>query len=199
MFQYLHDLLGVFRELHRPFENLKVIREIPYEEVWLNYDHLLKYEERKQPYFHPELDKEIPVSAVLDGYVQADERGKIGEQLDRMEKILGIVAGDTSYLIELGKNQLVILQQLNDDENTREALFATIQKGIDEISRKLPANDPLLQIAKKFKTEPDVKTKIKLALNLIFFAVETEVSWDMKEVFRQIVQDMKNGHIFIKP
>ncbi|MBK8428662.1 MAG: hypothetical protein IPL27_23130 [Lewinellaceae bacterium] len=109
------------------------------------------------------------------------------------------MAEDTTYLIELGKNQLVILQQLNDDENTREALFATIQKGMYEIARKLPANAPLLQIAKKFKTEPDVKTKIKLALNLIFFAVETEVSWDMKDVFRQIVQDMKNGHIFIKP
>ncbi|MBK8428663.1 MAG: hypothetical protein IPL27_23135 [Lewinellaceae bacterium] len=86
---YLHELLGVFRELHRPFENLKVIREIPFEEVWLNYDHLLIYEEQKQPYFHPELDKEIPVSEVLDGYVQADERGKIGEQLDRMERYWG--------------------------------------------------------------------------------------------------------------
>ncbi|MBK8194935.1 MAG: formylglycine-generating enzyme family protein [Lewinellaceae bacterium] len=47
----------------------------------------------------------------------------------------------------------------------------------------------------KFKTEPDVKTKIKLGLNLLFFALETEVAWNMKDAFRQIVHDMKNGHI----
>lgn len=196
---YLHELLGVFRELHRPFENLKVTREIPFESVWLNYDHLLKYEERKQLYFHPELDKEIPVSEVLDGYAQPEERGKLDEQLDRIEKKLDMVAEDTDFLKKLGKHQTAILQQLNDDEKARNTLFSTIQKGLDELSRKLPADDPLLPKVRKFKTEPDVKTKIKLGLNLLLFAVETEVAWDMKDVFRQIVRDMKNGHIFTKP
>lgn len=196
---YLHELLGVFRELHRPFENLKVTREIPFESVWLNYDHLLKYEERKQPYFHPELDKEIPVSEVLDGYAQPEERGRLDEQLNRIEKKLDMVAEDTDFLKKLGKHQTSILQQLNDDEKARNTLFSTIQKGLDEPSRKLPADDPLLPKVRKFKTEPDVKTKIKLGLNLLLFAVETEVAWDMKDVFRQIVRDMKNGHIFTKP
>lgn len=196
---YLHELLGVFRELHRPFENLKVTREIPFESVWLNYDHLLKYEERKQPYFHPELDKEIPVSEVLDGYAQPEERGRLDEQLNRIEKKLDMVAEDTDFLKKLGKHQTAILQQLNDDEKARNTLFSTIQKGLDELSRKLPADDPLLPKVRKFKTEPDVKTKIKLGLNLLLFAVETEVAWDMKDVFRQIVRDMKNGHIFTKP
>lgn len=196
---YLHELLGVFRELHRPFENLKVTREIPFESVWLNYDHLLKYEERKQLYFHPELDKEIPVSEVLDGYAQPEERGRLDEQLNRIEKKLDMVAEDTDFLKKLGKHQTAILQQLNDDEKARNTLFSTIQKGLDELSRKLPADDPLLPKVRKFKTEPDVKTKIKLGLNLLLFAVETEVAWDMKDVFRQIVRDMKNGHIFTKP
>jgi len=196
---YLHELLGVFRELHRPFENLKVIREIPFEEVWLNYDHLLKYEERKQPYFHPDLDKKIPVPEVLDGYERPDDRGQLKEQLDRIESKIGIVSDDTTYLKILGIEQTTILKKLFADENSREALFATIQKGIDEISQKLPADSPILSEAKKFKTEPEVKQKIKLALHLLFLTLETEVSWDMKEVFRQIIQEMKNGHIFVKP
>ena len=110
-----------------------------------------------------------------------------------------MVAEDTDFLKKLGKHQTAILQQLNDDEKARNTLFSTIQKGLDELSRKLPADDPLLPKVRKFKTEPDVKTKIKLGLNLLLFAVETEVAWDMKDVFRQIVRDMKNGHIFTKP
>ena len=197
---YLHELLAVFRELHRPFPNLKVVREIPFEDVWLNYDHFLKYEERKmQGYFHAELDKEIPVSEVLDGYKRPDERGKLGEQLDRVEKILNLVAEDTTYLKDLGVNQIVVLKQLNEDHELREVIFAKIQQGLDELAIKLPANNLIVQEAKKFKTEADVKTKVKLGLHLLFLSLETEVSWDMKDVFRQIAQDMKNGHVFIKP
>lgn len=196
---YLHELLGVFRELHRPFENLEVAREIPFENVWLNYDHLLTFEEEKQPYFHPVLKKKIPVSEVLDGYSQPGERDIFGKQLDRIEMKLDKVAKDTDFLKKLGKYQSAILQQLNEDDKQREAFFATIQKGLEELTRELPANDPLNPQVEKFKTEPDIKTKIKLGLNLLFFAVETEVAWNMKDVFRQIVQDMKNGHIFTKP
>jgi internalin A len=69
----LHHLLNVFASLHQPYEpSLKVAREIPYPQenpkVWLNYDHLLKLEQHNKPYFHPELEEDIPVSGVLDGY-----------------------------------------------------------------------------------------------------------------------------------
>lgn len=195
---YLHELLGVFRELHRPFENIEVAREIPYENVWLNYDHLLVLEEEKQPYFHPVLKKNIPVSAVLDGY-DRPEKDKIGEQLDRIEARLEGIGEDAAYLKMLANQQLDILKKLNDDQSARDAFLTSLQKGLDEITQKLPANAPLLQEAKKFKTEPDVKTKVKLGLNLIVLAFETEVSWDVKALFRQIVQDMKAGHVFLKP
>ncbi|MFN0035586.1 MAG: COR domain-containing protein [Saprospiraceae bacterium] len=196
---YLHELLGVFRELHRPFENLEVAREIPFENVWLNYDDLLTLEADEKPYYHPKLKKDIPVSEVLDGYARPEEKDKQGDQLDRIERKLGAVAEDTAYLKKLGIDQLGLLQKLSDDDPARETLFANIQKGLDELSLKLPANDPILSEAKKFKTEPEVKQKIKLAFHLLFLTLETEINWDMKEVFRQIVQDIKEGHIFTKP
>lgn len=196
---YLQELIGVFRDLHRPFENLQVIREVPYKHTWLNFDHLLKYEENKREYFHPELETDIPVPQVLDGYAQPGDRGRLGEQLDRIEKKLDKVSDDTDFLKQLGEHQASVLQQLNDDKEKRDALFSTLEKGLDEFARKLPAGDPALPKVRAFHTEPDVKTKIKLGLNLLFFAVETEVAWNMKDVFRQIAQDMKNGHIFTKP
>ncbi len=116
-----------------------------------------------------------------------------------MEMKLDWVVGDTAFLKKLGIDQTAILKKLNEDENSREELFTTIQKGLDEISQKLPADSPILSEAKKFKTEPEVKQKLKLALHLLFLSLETEINWDMKEVFQQIVQDMKNGYIFTKP
>jgi small GTP-binding protein len=198
---YLRELLGVFRELHRPFDNLEITREVPFGGVWLNYDHLLTYEEEKQPFFHPVLKKVIPVSEVLDGYTQPGDRdiSGHGQQLDRIELDLKIVAEDINHLKKLGEHHLIITQQLANDDKTRADFFTTIQQGIEELSRKLPANDPLLPKMEKFKTEAEVKTKIKLGLNLLFLAAETEVSWNMKDLFRQMVQDMKNGHVFIKP
>ena len=137
---------------------------------------------------------------VLDGYERPNERGELKEQLDRMEGKLDQVIEDTAYLkTHLGEHHTVILNKLNEDDSTREAFFATIQKGIDGISRKLPANDPILPEAKKFKTEPEIKTKVKLALHLLFLTLETEINWDMKAMFQKIAQDMKNGHIFLKP
>ncbi|MBK7938249.1 MAG: hypothetical protein IPJ82_14725 [Lewinellaceae bacterium] len=79
---YLQELLGVFRELHRPFEALKVLREIPFEDIWLNYDHLRVYEEAQQPFFHPEIMKFIPISEVLDGYSQPPEIEKLFKRLE---------------------------------------------------------------------------------------------------------------------
>ncbi|MGX9727285.1 MAG: COR domain-containing protein [Candidatus Electronema sp. VV] len=50
----LHFILNIFARLHQPYVephgNLKVAREIPYKEVWLNYDHLLKLEQHGKPY-----------------------------------------------------------------------------------------------------------------------------------------------------
>ncbi|MBK8194934.1 MAG: hypothetical protein IPK76_17625 [Lewinellaceae bacterium] len=120
---YLHELLGVFRELHSPFENLEVTREIPFENVWLNYDHLLTYEEENESYFHPELKKKIPVSEVLDGYSQQGDRDMFGKQLNRIEMKLDMVAEETGFLKQLGKHQSAILQQLNeDDKNEKTSL-----------------------------------------------------------------------------
>jgi small GTP-binding protein len=188
---YLHELLAIFRKLHAPFENLEVEREIPYESVWLNYDHLLTFEEENKPFFHPVLRKDIPVSAVLDGYERP-------EKIDSLAEILSRIENNTLLLIHLGEKHSRILEQLSNNELNRNYLFETLEKGLDEISKKLPANDPLVQQTKVFKTAPDLKTKIKLGVNLLFFSLEKEISWDMKAVFKQIAADMKNGHIFTK-
>jgi len=196
---YLHELLGVFRDLQRPFENVVVAREIPYENVWLNYDDLLVYEEEKESYFHPVLKKKIPVSDVLNGYARLEQHDEVGKQLNRIKAMLGNIENDTTFLKELGIVQVDLLDKLQEDKSVREAFFEKIQKGLDELTPTLPANDPLMEEIKKFKSEPEVKTKIKLAIHLLFFTVEKEISWDMKAVFREMYDDFKNGHIFIKP
>ncbi|MCC7507297.1 MAG: hypothetical protein IT259_18470 [Saprospiraceae bacterium] len=195
---YLQELLGTFRDLHRPFDNLEVVREVPYENIWLNYDHLLIFEEQKQPYFHPVLMKNIPVSEILDGYA-SDERDPVSRQLDRMEAKMDAIADDTSFLRQLGIDQMDLLEKLHRDKQAAQALLMQIQQGIDKLLPQLPPNDPIAAKAQTFKTEPDIKTKLKIGLNLLFMTLETEVNWDIKNLFRQIVQDMKDGHIFTKP
>ena len=196
---YLHELLGVFRDLQRPFENVVVAREIPYENVWLNYDDLLVYEEEKESYFHPVLKKKIPVSDVLNGYARPEQHDEVGKQLNRMEAMLSNIENDTTFLKELGITHTDVLHRLQESKTVREAFFEKIEKGMDSLIPTLPSHDPLVEEIKKFKSEPEVKTKIKLAMHLLFFTVENEISWDMKAVFREMYDDFKNGHIFIKP
>ncbi|MFK7925486.1 MAG: COR domain-containing protein [Bacteroidia bacterium] len=75
---YLESLWQRFAELHKSFKGLKPKQLVPYthqaQEVWLNYEHLLKYEENERPYFHPELEVDISVSSVLDGYSNRMQR-----------------------------------------------------------------------------------------------------------------------------
>lgn len=210
---YLRELLGEFRELHRPFENLKIIREIPFEDTWLNYDHLLKYEERKQPYFHPELDKEIPVSEVLDGYERPEDQDwqkRIEEKLDAIhEDIWTIEALSRINLEKVGaiiEKQHLTGQQMID-------LYLAVSGKLDQITAGLPTEDKWVAIwqnaSAKLKTEPEVKGKLKVSIpllalfgiesNLIDVQFEKETNWNLKDIYHQIVLDMKNGHIFTKP
>ncbi|MEL6845436.1 MAG: COR domain-containing protein, partial [Bacteroidota bacterium] len=87
---YLETLWHQFAELHQSFKGLKPKQLVPYthqgQAVWLNYEHLLKYEENERPYFHPELEIDIPVSEVLDGYSNRRRRGlSSGKGSDRSQ------------------------------------------------------------------------------------------------------------------
>ncbi len=79
--EYLAVIRETFRHLHKTYENLKIKREVPYKTVWLNFDHLLKYERNNERYFHPDLEEAIPVYEILNGY--ASERERRGEFPDR--------------------------------------------------------------------------------------------------------------------
>lgn len=71
---YLYSIRENFRKLHKPFPNLKIIKEVKYKDVWLDYDILVKHEERNREYYHTELDEDILVPNVLNGYTSMYER-----------------------------------------------------------------------------------------------------------------------------
>jgi hypothetical protein len=55
------------------------------------------------------------------------------------------------------------------------------------------------EASQKPPMQVDVKGKLKLKFNLIpFIAYEKEISLDLKNVFKDIMTDIKNGNIFTK-
>ncbi len=121
---YLHGLLDIFSQLHRPYKEIKVLREIPYKDYWLNYDHLLKFEAKDEPFYHPDLDERIPVSEVLDGYGRPgapDFEKQILKRLGGIEEGMNTVA-DT----------LQILQKMAKEKKALENHFAEVKELLSE-------------------------------------------------------------------
>lgn len=71
---YLYSIREVFRKLHTPFPNMKIIEELKYKEVWIDFIKLSKFEEKDRPYYHEKLDEDIPVTDILNGYTSIYER-----------------------------------------------------------------------------------------------------------------------------
>ncbi len=107
---YLHTLLDVFRHLHKGYKKIPISKEVPYKETWLNYDHLLTFEENNKSYFNPELLEDIPVSEVLDGYRRS---GLLDGQIEIAEGLDKINVKIDSYRIENRNNQARIEKKIN--------------------------------------------------------------------------------------
>jgi small GTP-binding protein len=165
----LHHLLNVFASLHQPYEpSLKVAREIPYKskdkEIWLNYDHLLKLEQHRKPYFHPELEENIPVSEVLDGY------GRPGRQDEQLARIEGKI---DAHIIETRTDHLRAENKLNKLRHELERFQIEFKRAnaIDE--RKLKAHfEELKTLAVQLAQLPEIKKNTQLTQQLAVIAEE---------------------------
>ncbi|MCH7762605.1 MAG: leucine-rich repeat domain-containing protein [Candidatus Marinimicrobia bacterium] len=71
---YLYAIRETFRKLHKPFPQMQVKQEVLYKDHWLDYLQLVKLEEKNKPYYHIELDEDLPVTDILNGYSTPMER-----------------------------------------------------------------------------------------------------------------------------
>lgn len=114
---YLHALLDIFNQLHHPFREINVLREIPYKDVWLNYDHLLKFEAKEEPFYHPDLDERIPVSEILDGYGRPgapDFQKQVFKKLDKIEGGIKTVTDSFKVLQKMAEDTKAFENRLDE-------------------------------------------------------------------------------------
>jgi len=73
---YLYAIRETFRKLHKPFPEMKIKQEVLYKDHWLDYELLSKFEDKNKPFYHVELDEDLPVTDILNGYsTSADREG----------------------------------------------------------------------------------------------------------------------------
>ena len=210
---YLHILLDVFRVLHKPFEKLKVKREVPYKGLWLNYDHLLTYESNKQPYFHPELEEIIDVSKILHGYGRPNEPDskfpdreyfdkKFNEMQSGINSIFNMI--DVEFRADL-ETVLGKLDELKVSEDKAEGLL----NNIEELMKGIPEEEALKVEwqGKKSQIEAlkvDYKGKLELTIPFIpgILSYKTEISTDFNGSIRKKLKsawsDLITGIAFVE-
>ncbi len=65
---YLYAIREIFRKLHKPFPQMQIKQEVLYKEYWIDYLQLIKLEDKNKSYYHIELDEDLPVTDILNGY-----------------------------------------------------------------------------------------------------------------------------------
>ncbi|MFN0036269.1 MAG: COR domain-containing protein, partial [Saprospiraceae bacterium] len=188
---YLTVIRETFRKLHQTF-NLEIKREVPYKTVWLNYDHLLKYERNNQPYFHPDLEEVIPVPEILNGYASMEERrGEFPDreffrtEFDKVERSqkrtrretregfqkLQLEIQETKTLLEASQVEVLkALEGNNVDEAKLEGYLSQIQQELAVLTEKFPelaTSESVQQIEKALNTSAEVKGKFKLTWSVL--------------------------------
>lgn len=71
---YLYAIRETFRKLHRPFPEMKIKQEVLYKDHWLDYELLSKFEDKNKPFYHVDLDEDLPVTDILNGYSTSMDR-----------------------------------------------------------------------------------------------------------------------------
>ncbi|MCH8128171.1 hypothetical protein IIC38_19820, partial [candidate division KSB1 bacterium] len=71
---YLYAIRETFRRLHEPFPEMTIKQEVLYKEHWLDYLQLINREEKNKPMYHDELDEDLPVTEILNGYSTPTDR-----------------------------------------------------------------------------------------------------------------------------
>ena len=65
---YLYAIRETLRKLHKPFPQIQIKQEVLYKGYWLNYELLSQLEGKNKPFYHVELDEDLPVTDILNGY-----------------------------------------------------------------------------------------------------------------------------------
>lgn len=65
---YLYAIRETFRKLHKPFPQMQIKQEVLYKDHWLDYLQLINREAKNKPWYHDELDEDLPVKDILNGY-----------------------------------------------------------------------------------------------------------------------------------
>ena len=110
---YLYHIREEFKKLHKSFTEMKIKQQVPYKGYWLNYESLLKLEMRNKSYYHTELDEDIPVSEVLNGYAIARERNKDLERLERKIDNIQKTVTNTNSLLTFALTETSTIQYPN--------------------------------------------------------------------------------------
>ena len=65
---YLYAIRESFRKLHKPFPQMQIKQEVLYKDHWLDYLQLINRETKNKPWYHDELDEDLPIKNILNGY-----------------------------------------------------------------------------------------------------------------------------------
>ncbi|RME07294.1 MAG: hypothetical protein D6816_06800 [Bacteroidetes bacterium] len=195
---FLYNIITSFDKLHEPYEKLKVTRELPYKDHWLNFDHLIKYEQHNQPYFHPELGENIPVKEVLDGYrpTSIAERDDILKRMDQLEDNLHRRHDQTQeqldHLLESQDGVKRILQNLEGgkigEQQQREVMEEMMQV-IKELAKQGKLQKSQVQ---EIENAPDLKSQFVLSIPLIptILSYQTSFAWDWAKFRKKLCRIM---------
>ena len=71
---YLYAIRDTFRKLHKPFPQMNITQEVQYKGHWLEYDRLINREVKNREWYHDELDEDLPITDILNGYSSLSDR-----------------------------------------------------------------------------------------------------------------------------
>lgn len=119
--RYLYAIREVFRRLHKPYPEMPIKQEVKYKNCWIDYLWLAKLEIKEKPYFHPELEEDLPITEILNGYSTKYEReNEILKRIENDIKVikdgtieLNVVLKHTSNLISFALTQKTTIEYPN--------------------------------------------------------------------------------------
>ncbi|MEO1258031.1 MAG: COR domain-containing protein [Bacteroidota bacterium] len=94
--RYLYSIRETFRRLHKPFPNMNIKEEVFYKKYWIDYHKLLNREKKNKPFYHDELDEDLPIVEILNGYTETIDRAKDRFRIDDVDILPGVEYGNRS-------------------------------------------------------------------------------------------------------
>ncbi len=127
---YLYTIRETFRKLHKPFPQMKIKQDVQFKDHWIDYLRLVKLEEKNKPWYHDELDEDLPITDILNGYSTPIDRE--GSQLH-----LKIFLASSAEL-KAEREQFEIFIHRENQKLYKEGIFIELilwENFIDAISR----------------------------------------------------------------